>query len=148
MGAGNYDCYQDTKGDCIMEEFYTYGEFHFTRGQVIWAIRNLDELSFGTWPTNPEGSNYTELPGVKKQGGEASFVRACGIAAEIEGRLEKTGVDGKLLVAELNGAWRAPMFEDLQWESQMALNYVSGWKPKKDIYSSYKAKRQWRERNK
>ncbi len=78
--------------------WYAPREMQFTRYQTEWALEHLAELRIGLWP--PEASNYIDLS-LGERGGKtnASFVVPVEIAAELEVRLEHTGIDGIMLEA-------------------------------------------------
>lgn len=125
-----------------MDEWYSYGQFTFKREQVLWALRNADFFREGKWPPQNIVTGYTD-PGIRRKGvkREPAFVKPEIIIAEVDWRLEKTGVDGKLLMAEVDAGYER--FSDEAWR---ALNYISGWKRKEDSYSAWKAKRKWRKK--
>lgn len=79
------------------DTWFAPGEIHFTHITTLWLIANLGCLRAGTWPH--EASNYIDLPGCKKKGGKAYFQTPEEYAAEIEERLEYTGIDGLILEA-------------------------------------------------
>ena len=126
-----------------MEEFYSYSEIQFRRDECLWVLRNAESFSEGKWPPEPFESGYIDS-GVRRKvvKREPGFVKPKVIIAEIMWRLERTGVDGKLLIAEVKADYE--LFSDEAWA---ALNYISGWK-RKAGYSAWKAKRKWRKRDK
>lgn len=80
------------------KDWYSPGEIHFNRRQALWLIQNLGSLWAGSWP--PEASSYVDT-NVRKKGvsRRAPFATPIEYAAEIESRLEETGVDGLMLEA-------------------------------------------------
>ena len=124
----------------MLEEFYSYGQFTFKRDEVLWALRNADLFREGVWPPEPKNTGYTD-PGIRRKGvkKEPAFVKPEIIIGEIDWRLERTGVDGKLLLAEVDAGYER--FSDEAWT---ALNFISGWKRKEDTYVLWKAKRKYR----
>lgn len=127
-----------------MDDWYAPKDIKFSREQMMWLIRHLGELLDGDWPANPWGSSYTEIPSIKGGSSEARFVRPCQFAAEVEVRLKLTGLEGKLLMAELNGGWQEVPYEQLGKESRDALNYISGWRRRKQTYREFKMQREYR----
>ncbi len=129
----------------LSSDWFGYATFRFTKEQVVWAIQHLKELEVGEWPKEPSESGYTNgLPGVSRVRREGAFVKPAIIYAELTARLERTGVDGKLLVAELQGGKR---YEELAYESHQSLNYCSGWRRKVTLYQDWFRLRRWRSRN-
>jgi hypothetical protein len=124
----------------MIEEWYNYSEFNFSRDQVLWAILHLQELRDGKWPVNHKETGYTEAPLIARQiQAEAGFIKPASIAAEIDWRLERTKIEGKLLIAEVIA--ESPYLSD---ESRSALNYISGWKRKKLDYGNWVKQRKYR----
>ncbi len=126
---------------CQGKEFYSWGDVRWCPFQCLWIIEHLDIILLGSWPPSSDGSTYIDSPLSKRAAkGEASFVKPVIIAAEIEYRLRRTGVDGKLLVAEVQGG---KTFE-LSKESQDALMYIKGWRRKRLTYQNWKKQRVYR----
>jgi len=123
-----------------MDEWYSPREINFNRDQMIWLIEHLEIMRRGEYPPDPQGSRYISV-GKRKIKPKAYFEISCQLAGEVDFRLKLTGVDGKLLVAEINNG--IDRYEDLDYESQMALNFISGWRRRKN-YSQWKADRRRR----
>ena len=140
----------------MIDEWYSYGVFGHTEDQTLWALQNWEFFEEGVWPPEPneyltdeysgkkwvkvfkKKSTAIDAPIQKRQiKTSASFTKPKEIAAEISQRLRKTGVDGKLLVAEVQGG---KTFE-LSKESQDALMYIKGWRRKRTPYNQWKASR-------
>lgn len=70
----------------------------FTKAQVKWLIPLLPILRGGSFPPNPKESGYTE-EGIKSRQFKpgARFELAAGIAAELDIRIQRVGLDGLLL---------------------------------------------------
>ncbi len=128
-----------------MESWFSPRDITFTRDQVIWLIQQLELLSNGIWPSEPLDTHYTDI-GRSSLKDHAYFETPCSFSAEITYRLQRTGIDGKLLIAELMDKWHPVFYQDLQPESKKALNYVSifdfrkrapywQWKKQRDYYS-------------
>ncbi len=126
----------------MIVEWYAPKDINFSRENMMWLIRSLGELLDGDWPASPWGSSYTDIPSIGGGSKEARFVKPCQFAAEVEVRLRRTGLEGKLLMAELNGG-DVP-YEQLSKESRDALNYISGWRRRKQSYREFKKQREYR----
>ena len=113
-------------------------EIKFNKAQCLWLIPQLPRLREGTYPTNPVGTGYTDAPAKRSLKYRAYFETPCQIAGELDYRLSKTGVDGKLLVAEVMAE-----YTELSYEAVRALNYVSGWR-RKGNYGQWKRQRRYR----
>ena len=82
----------------MKEVWYSYAGFKFTKGQVKWAIANLTTLRNGVWPSSYKESGYTDKAIGKKQvNTQAPFIKAASIAAELDLRIQRAGVDGLML---------------------------------------------------
>lgn len=121
----------------MLDEWYSPKEITFTRDQVLWILRHLEMMREGNYPPEPS-SGYTEPLGKKRTRRGAYFETPCVIVAEVDWRLERTGIDGKLLLAEVKAEYT--YFSQEAWT---ALNYISGWKRKKTPYSQWKASRNY-----
>ena len=135
------DC-RDCKSykDCGGKEFYTYSEIRFCPYQIIFVVENAEILETGGWPPNPNESGYTETGKRKGFADEAYYTKPVGILAEVEYRRERTGIDGKLLKAEILAEL------DLSEESKTALLYIKGWRRKSLPYQRWKAQRRYRKK--
>jgi len=122
------DC-KSYKG-CNGKEFYTYSEIRFCPYQVIFIIENAEIFESGSWPPNPEISNYAG-GGKRRYANEANFVKPIGILAEIEYRRVRTGTSGKLLKAEILAGL------ELSDESKSALMYIKGWRRKRMSFGKW-----------
>ena len=108
----------------------------------MFLIEFLPLLIEGIWPPNPQGSGYTETLNVQRsRSRHAYFETPCQIAGEVEWRLKRTGIEGKLLVSEIR---QGLMLEELQPESRNALNYISGKWRRKTPYRVWLAKKRYR----
>lgn len=130
--------YRDKSGNL---EWVSPGAVTFTREQVLWLLPLLPDLIKGEYPPEPIDSGYIDVP-IGKRGLKcrAAFENPCLIAAELEMRLEKTGVDGKLLLAEVGAGYT--MFSDEAW---LALKFISGWRRKKN-YIVWQKQRRYRKK--
>lgn len=130
------DC-KGCKFACKNRDFYTWGEIRFCRTQMMWLITHIAELGEGNWPTNPEGSSYVD-PALRSKSfrDEAYFVKPSGMLAEIKKRLSRTGEDGITLMEDIHSGIRR--YEDLKSVAKRALNYISGFRQRKESYSAFK----------
>jgi hypothetical protein len=132
---------KDREG-CPGMEWYAPRQIRFCRVQMIWLLSWLPLLREGSWPANPQPTGYTETPRVQHSRSlHASFETPCQIAAEVDARLARCGLDRYLLEDcfiwgmsedELAGKLGIPV-EDVSWRITSALNYISGWRRK--LYS-------------
>ena len=121
------------------DTWLNYSQIKFRKDDVIWILQNADTLRDGRWPPEHVETGYSKVGSKPRFLSEAPFVKSIIIIAVIAKRLSKTGIDGKLLCAEINGG---AIY--LSEESKHALNYCSGWREKKTAYSQYKAIRNYR----
>lgn len=126
------DCRQcKSYKDCPGKQWFHYGEIRWCIWQVLWIIEHSVTLLAGNWPPNPEGSGYVD-PGIKTgYASEGYYVKPVGILAEVEYRLKRCGVDGKLLRAEVLAGL------ELSQESKSALHYCKGWRRKRMSYQRW-----------
>ncbi len=124
----------------MVDEWYSYSEFTFRRDQILWILRHAELLRSGKWPPEPKSTGYTD-PGIRRKGvkREPAFVKPAVIIGEIDWRIKRTGVDGKLLLAEVDAGYE--LFSDEAWR---ALNYISGWKRKRMSYMAWQKQRKHR----
>ena len=128
----------------MTDTWYEPREIIFSREQMMFLIEFLPLLIEGIWPPNPQGSGYTETPNVQhSRSKHAYFETPCQIAAEVEWRLKRTGIEGKLLVSEIR---QGLMLEELQPESRRALNYISGWRRRRLDYKTWLRQRRYRQK--
>ena len=80
------------------KEWYNPRSIRFTRAQVKWLISQLPLLRNGSYPRNPKESGYVDT-GIKSKQFKAgaSFEVPAGIAAELDIRIQRAGVDGLML---------------------------------------------------
>ena len=157
-----------------LDDFYPIQSIDYHRRQMLFLIENLGLLRDGTYPPEPdiyltevmvrEGKKrvYIEIeqkessyidPRIKKKviNRHAPFEDSAMIAAEVDLRLDRTGIDGKLLVAEVKAGYilsgdEAKMsgYTLFSPEARMALNYVSGKGRKRTPYTDWKKQRRYR----
>ena len=86
-------------GDMVEDENWVAPkDLKFSKAEMLFLLKHLAGLRKGEYPANPIGSSYTTLPqcNVRAKSG-AYFENVVGIAAEIDIRLDKCGLDGLLL---------------------------------------------------
>lgn len=122
---------------CAGFAWYSLADIKFCRLQIYWLLPLLGELKEGIWPPNPDSSSYTDVPLGKGQRirHEGKFCKPAEIAAEIELRGARTGKDGKILLYQVQAGYR---MDELEYEARTALNYMAGWRRRKDPYRKWK----------
>lgn len=127
----------------MSDAWFSPREIVFSRPQNMWLIEHLNLLHDGIWPPSFEKA----IPGRAPSRLRAPFEIPCQFAAEIELRLKKGGLDGKLLLLEIQSGIHS--YEGLSVESRWALNYISLWDfRKRPAYASWKAKTKYRLKDK
>lgn len=116
--------------------WYSVVAIVFCRFQMIFLILYLDLLSEGMWPPDPQGTGYIDNP-IRRVKAEGHFVRPVQFAAEVNYRLSTTGEAGEALVDEIKAGILD--YESLSRPAQRVLNYVSGWRRRKQSYSEFRA---------
>ena len=120
--------------------WYPPNKITFTQSQMLFLLENLDLLGAGDYPPDPYSSD-------EQKGGKhsyrAPFVTAVELSAEITSRLVRTGVDGKLLLAEAKLGLDIVL---LSYEAKRALKYCAGWRRKKMSYQSWKNQNKYRQK--
>ncbi len=127
--------------DCAGKEFYTYSEIRWCRWQVLWILTNSEALGAGIWPPSPDGSSYIDPKIRTGYPSEANYVKPVVALAEVERRLKRTGLAGKLLKSEVKAG---ETIETMEPEARDALRYVSGWGKKDMSFSAWKKQRRYR----
>ena len=95
----------------------------------------------GEWPPHPDISNYTDPMIQTGYRTDAYFTKPAEILGEVMSRIERAGIHGKLLVAEIE-AGRL----ELSYEANEALMYVKGWRRKFLSFERWKAQRRYRQK--
>ncbi len=133
-----------------MKNWYSYASFKFTKAQIKWGEANIVTLRNGVWPPSHKESGYVGEPYKKRVSHEGSFVKAASIAAELDYRIEKCGVDGlmleflyafdsadELFVMEHMAQCLNLERKEVTQRIRNALYFVSGVGRKTGIYSQY-----------
>ena len=146
--------------DCDGKDWYSERDIVYCPHQVIWVLKHLEELKTGFWPekllTEQEERDYLpslgRLPSMGGSYGNASFERACCVAADVESRVDKTGKDGDILrtfycqsytdITELAREMSEPV-DKIERAIKNSLRYVRGWRVKETPYHKWQADRKY-----
>jgi len=135
-----------------IKDWYSPHSIKFTKAQVKWLISVLPMLRNGVYPRNPKESGYTDAGIVPKKQTKAGakFEIPAGLAAELEIRIQRAGVDGlmleflyafepadELFVMEHMAQCLNLSRKEVNQRIRNALYYVSGDKRKTGSYSQY-----------
>jgi len=120
--------------------WYPPNKIIFSQAQMLFLLENLDLLRGGDYPPDPSSTDPQKSG---KHSHRAPFVTAVELSAEVTWRLGRTGVDGKLLLAEAKLGVDIAL---LNYEAKRALKYCSGWKRKKMSYQSWKNQNRYRQK--
>ena len=107
---------------------YTYSDIRWCPRQVYWIIEHTEALRGADW------GNRDDSPGSSNIPKEATFAKPVSVVAEVKVRLEKTGIYGELLVAQIE-AGRS--FEALSPNARKALMYCTGWRRKRISFARW-----------
>jgi hypothetical protein len=123
---------------CPGKEWFSYGEIRWCAQQVFWLLKYADELQIG-WLA----PDATSCPGARGKviNTEAAFVNARIVMGELNYRLGRTGLKGRLLTEECKN--REEM-DDLSNEAKEALYYVSGWRRRDLSFNGWLKQRRYR----
>jgi len=125
----------------------------FNREQILWLISVLPILRGGEYPPEPiDSSGYTDAPlGKKGKLRKAYFETPTGLAAEVDIRIEKAGIDGGLLEAVYGAEFQDKASIMRHWANilraeaktidqccRRALAYITGWQRKPCNYSEFR----------
>ena len=122
------------KRNCSYRDGTWYPPFAicYCRPQILWYLTNCEQIRDGKWPSEPRGSGYTD-PSIRSKSIRIPARNAEQLAAEIDARLRKCGIEGKLLELEVITE------RELSPTSWKSLNYVSGWRRKLMSYANWKS---------
>jgi hypothetical protein len=123
---------------CIPPDWFNYAEIRFCPFQVIWIIEHAETLRDGEWPRDPNIADNNQ--GGRNIKTEAAFTKPILILAEVESRLRKTGINGRLLVAQIEAGHE---FSNLDRDARDALLYIKGWRQKRMGFSQWKKDRKY-----
>jgi len=96
---------------------------------------NSEILRGGRWPLNPQVSGYIDSSIKTGYASEAYYTKPVEILAELERRLKRTGLAGKLLRSEIKAG---ETIDSMEPEAKSALLYVKGLDEKAQAYSDWK----------
>ena len=136
------------------KEWHHPSSIRFSREQVKWLIYHLPTLRNGSYPRNPKETGYTDAGISQRQFRRgAKFETPAIIAAELDVRIQRAGVDGLMLEFLYSGDYADELFviehmaimlgvdrREIARRIQNALRYVSGNGRKKTSYKEYTRK--------
>lgn len=139
-----FDCSLEKKrnkwDDCNGHDWYSYREIiSYCPFQVIWLIENTPHLLCGKWPPRVRTIEPNVLQ--RPQSSEASFVKPRTVLADIYSRLARTKKDGLKLIKYINNGGL------IDYDAREALHFITGKRAKSSKYTLWKAKRQYRAKN-
>ena len=113
--------------------WYSPREIFFCSKQMMWLLTWLELLEKGKWPPEDKDTGYTGYTGSQGSiGHRAPFETPVGFSAEVNSRLKTTGEAGEALVDEIQGG--ITDYNGLSRPARRALNYISGWRQRKQTY--------------
>jgi len=124
-----------------LKDWWHYGEIRFCVYQVIFILRHAETLRAGHWPQDPDSSSDNN-PGGRNIKTEATFARPVLILAEVESRLERTGIHGELLLAQIEAGRE---YSTISGNARAALMYVKGLGRKRMSFNAWKKQRKHRQ---
>ena len=116
------------------KDWHSPGEIRYTREEMIWGIQWLSFLEVGEWPPDYKETGYTGSKGGRST--KTKFLPAALFFAEITARLKSTKEAGEALVDEIQSG--ITDYEGLSRPAKRALNYISGWRRRRQTYSQWK----------
>jgi hypothetical protein len=125
--------------ECVGKEWFNFAEVRWCVWQILWILANASTLRAGHWPQDPDRPS-PDQSGQRSIKTEASFIKPILILAEVETRLRRTGIHGKLLVAQIEAGRE---FNTLDREAKDALFYIKGWRQKRMGFKAWKRARKY-----
>lgn len=119
---------------CYNAEWFSPGMIRYCRPQVLWYLLNCDVIRDGEWVPEPLGSSYTD-PAIRSKAVRIPAHHAEYLSAEIDSRLKRCGIEGKLLEYEVKLEYA------LSESSGEALDYCSGFRRREESYRKFKNRR-------
>ena len=107
--------------------------------QILWLLGNKATICGGEWP--PEGVASGLVGEDRARSQKAPFETPVQVCAELSARLEATGLEGKLLMSEVQAGISRQF---MQHESLRALRYMRGSKRKELDYLTWNRQRRYR----
>ena len=112
--------------------WYSPNEIVFRREQIIFLIEHWELLCQGIYPPEPS-SNYIEVSTISIV--RPNWKSAENIHAEISKRLETTKDSGETLIWEVTHGMTD--YLNLSPVARKALNYITGWKRRKQTFPGW-----------
>lgn len=128
------------KGIDISAMWFGYEDIRWCPQQVCWLLKFADILHQGEWPV-PDATVAGGMRG--KSVTEAGFAKVMLITGELDTRLERTGLRGRLLAAECKDR-DMERVNYLSQDAKDALYYVVGWRRRKMGFSQWRKQRKYR----
>lgn len=153
----------------MIERWYSYAVFRWTREQNFWALQNSESFEHGKWPplfVDKDGlfktdkydkeqkrwvevlmqvSSYVEPTiGRWQKKRQAYYEKPRIIILEIKERLETTKEAGEALIDEINTG--VVDVDGLSRPARRALNYISGERRRRQTYSEWKKQKAYRQK--
>ncbi len=125
---------------CGGKVYYKMSEISYCRYQSIFIIEHFfrvvgDQIIVerDSWPREESDSGYTEAPrtGHTSISANAPYEKPCQIVAELHYRIERTGQDGRELIMLIRDE------AGLSTAARNSLNYISGFKRKREDYKRW-----------
>ena|ERR1035437_9133437 len=129
-----HDCSRPCKS--ISKEYFEMGQIVFCRVQMLFLISFLDVLEDGIWPTEGKETGYTDTNIQRQINSAAPFEILREINGEVSVRLKAAGEDGATLCHEVQSL-HADDYSELSRAARNALNFVSGFKRRRQNYRKW-----------
>ena len=112
-----------------VDDHFNFAEIRWCPFQIIFLLSNRETLKSGEWP--PE---FKESAPTGRTRAEAKFVMPVLVIAEVEARLQQTGVRGEMLLAQIHDG---RTFHTITNGAREALFYIKGWRRKKISFARW-----------
>jgi len=129
--------------ECVPPDWFNYAEIRFCPYQCIWVIQHSETLQDGEWPHDLSMADDNQ--GGKNIKTEASFTKPILILAEVQSRLMRTGIHGKLLRSQIEAGRDITTLDKDAWD---ALLYCKGWRQKRITFNEWKKARRYYQKGK
>ena len=140
----------------MSEVWFSYGSIRYSLEQIFFLLENKSLLESGHWVPRHIETGYIGSSKGRKYNTEGYFVKAVVIIAELNLRLNATGLDGILVVerynhgydeGELADRYKMDYYEVID-RLNSALSYCRGSKRKDTSYENYKYHRDYQKEKK
>jgi len=111
--------------------YYSPNDIVFTEPQCLFLLEHKEVLEQGRYPSEPKGE-YTEMTSEKTI--RPSWNSPSNINAELDFRLSGVPEDAREALLH-----EAPRLDYLSKPALWALNYISGWKRKRETFAQWRA---------